>query len=161
VELTVHRPIGLSTLLRRSNEWALAARNDIVNLVGRHFFLSKSALTDPGLSKLKLKEVTSLTIKPGAYVSRPTDVRQMIPWRPRRLQVSQWDLPAVCIEDPVDTEGIRDTLSIIFDHSEGGEAIESDSQEWRSMILLRCSASVLVLITEAVSRDLAPLINMC
>jgi hypothetical protein len=157
VELTLYRPIGLSTLLRLCDEWTLAARNGIVDLFGRHFFLTKSARTEPGLlSELRLKKITNLIIKPGAYVSLPTDIRDLIPWHP--IQGVEWYMETVCIEDEVNAEGIGGTLAMMMDHSGRGEAIDSDSQASRPLIIFQCSPSVLDMITDKVSRRLACLI---
>jgi hypothetical protein len=150
LQLTLYRPIGLATLLKLSNERTSAARNDIVNLFGRHFFLSKSASIAPRLAELKLKGITDLIIKPGAYLSWPTDIGDMPPWRP--IQGVQWSTSKVCIEDEGNLTGIKETLAIMFGHSGGCEPIDMAHQEARPWISLTCSSSVFGLVTEAVSR---------
>lgn len=114
-------------------------------------------MTVPDLAEFKAKEITNLTIRPGAYVSRPTDIRNLIPSRP--IQGVEWYLETVCIEDEVNAEGIRETLAMMLeamlDHSGEGDAIERNPQKSRPLVILRCFPSVLDLMTETVSRDSA------
>jgi hypothetical protein len=153
LQLTLYRPIDLSNLLRLCNEWITAIPNEIVNLFGRHFFLSKSAQTVPTAlpADFKTKDITDLIIKPGAYISRSANMWDLIPWHP--IQGLQKLTGIVRIEDEVNLSGIKGTLATLFDCSVEGESVDSSARDLPSLVVLECSPSVLGLVTEAVSLD--------
>lgn len=107
-------------------------------------------------TSLKSSDVTDLIIKAGAYVSRPKDMREKIACRWR--EDSPWFAENLCIEDEVDCAGIEETLAIMFDDANGGGEHGSLVKS-RPVCLLKCSESVLYLVTEAISRHSASLIH--
>jgi hypothetical protein len=153
LQLTLYRPISLPTLLKLCNEWITTIPNEIVNLFGRHFFLSKSAQTVsmPLPSGFKTKDITNLDIKPGAYLSGSAGERHEIPWHP--IQNLQRLTGVLRVEDEVNLSGIKETLAILFDCAEEGEVADKSFRDRPSLVILECSPSILGLVAQAVSRE--------
>lgn len=150
LQLTLFRPISLTTLLIQvCNPWRSTIATDIVSLFGRDFYSSELG---PSMSldhRPASKVVTDLIIKPGAYISQPTDTGDTTPCRP--VQDRMCPHRRIRIEDETWTIGLKDTMAIVFGNASDAGESDLNAYKHRPSILLECTSSMLELVTEAVS----------
>jgi hypothetical protein len=157
LQLTLFRPICLTSLLTIVNEWTTNTATDIVSLFGRDYYVTESLekITNPAKTARPVSaHIVELVIRRGAYVFRAVSLAKSggstTHGQPR--QDLSWSRGTLCIEDEVDTMGIQETLAMLFDDpGRVGEPTDGSSRTPPSEIFLECSSYVLSLLPEIVS----------